>query len=474
MKRVRNILMVVLLLWLAIVATGCAAKFEVSSLDVSPGACLPGDTVTVSATVGNVGRAEGDYVAQLLVNGAAEQTQTLALGPGASQALSFTLLKSEPAGYVVQLGELTASLTVLGVSNLEVSPSEVEVGESVTVSADMWNPAESQAIYRYCLHCQGDVVEEKDITVAGGSTEKVTCTVCLEAPGMYDVELLGLLGSFKVLRPAEFEVVGLSVPEEVFSAESITVTADVTNTGEVEGNYTATLSMNGTDVATDTVTLAPGATETMSFTFSEEAPGEYTLQLGGVTGRLNVLPHVLFEDDFSDPASGWPTGSLKDREFDYEAGEYYILVKSRNWTAWAWPPYAGPFEDFTLEVDVRLVSAQGLSGCGLIFCMGEYADEFYAFLIGTDGTYVLSVFLDNEWVDLVPVEWSPSIKTGSDTNHLKVVRQGSQIELYCNGTHLATVTDDSFTQGDVGVIAANTVKPNARFAFDNFKVSEPY
>lgn len=272
-------------------------------------------------------------------------------------------------------------------------------------------------------------------------------------------------------EPAKFEVVSLSVPEEVFCGEVI-VTADVTNTGEVEGDYTATLSIDGTDIATDTVTVAPGATETMSFTFTEETSGTYTVQLGGLAGTLKVVPRVLYEDDFSSPASGWVRESLEDRELDYEAGEYHILVKPLYWTAWA-RPSAGPFADFVLEVDVRPVSAQGLSGGGLIFRASEDEDDFYAFFIVTDGTYALSVFSDNEWVELVPSEWSPSIKTGSDTNHLKVVCQGSQIELYCNETLLATVTDDTFARGDVGVIVTNTSEPNARFAFDNFKVLEP-
>jgi len=466
--------MVVLLIWLAIAATGCVARFEVSALDVSPEVCLAGDTVVVSATLGNVGRAKGDYVAELLVNGAIEQTQTLAIEPGASQAVSFSLTKGEPAGYVVQLGELVASLTVLGVSNLEVSPSEVEVDQPVTVTADVWNPAESQAIYPYSLVCQGEEVETKDVIVAGGATQKVTCTVCRETPGMYDVELLGLSGSFKVLRPAEFKVVGLSVPEEMSAGESVTVTADVTNTGEVEGDYTAVLTVNGTEVATDTVTVAPGATETISFTFTQETSGTYTVQLAGLTGTLNVLAQVLYEDDFSDPMSGWPTASVKEGDYDYEDGEYHLLVKQPGFWLWAYT-YAGPFSDLVLEVDVRAVSCTGSCVGGLIFRTSEDGEDFYGFLVSPDGSYTFGKVIDGVVVEpiLIAWEWSPSVKTGKQTNHLKVVCQGEQIELYCNQTHLATITDDSFAEGYVGVYA-EAIELEAEFAFDNIKVSEPY
>ena len=130
MKKFLGMLLVALLICGGL--TGCArAKFELSSLDISPEVCVLGDTVMVSATLANTGSAKGDYVAELLVNDVMEQTQTFALEPAASQSVSFTLIKDEPGRYVVQVGELTASFTVLGASNLKVSPSEVEVDQPV-------------------------------------------------------------------------------------------------------------------------------------------------------------------------------------------------------------------------------------------------------------------------------------------------------------------------------------------------------
>ncbi|GAG12269.1 unnamed protein product [marine sediment metagenome] len=55
-------------------------------------------------------------------------------------------------------------------------------------------------------------------------------------------------------------------------------------------------------------------------------------------------------------------------------------------------------------------------------------------------------------------------------NHLKVVCKGSQIEVYVNGHHLTTATDDSFTEGYVGMIVEAPL-PNSDVAFYNFKVN---
>ena len=91
MKRISNLLIALLVLSLAVGAVGCGAKFVLSSIDVSPEACLTGDAVVVSATLTNGGNAEGEYVAELSVNGVTEQNETLTLGPKSSQPLSFTL-----------------------------------------------------------------------------------------------------------------------------------------------------------------------------------------------------------------------------------------------------------------------------------------------------------------------------------------------------------------------------------------------
>jgi len=121
--------------------------------------------------------------------------------------------------------------------------------------------------------------------------------VTKDTPGTYYVELGGLSGTLRVreLKPAEFKVGDLSVPEGVPCGQAATITACVTNTGEVAGNFTAGLVVNGTEVSTQTVTVAPGATETVSFTFTGETPGTCTVQLAGLTGTLKVLKPAEFE-----------------------------------------------------------------------------------------------------------------------------------------------------------------------------------
>ena len=70
------------------------------------------------------------------------------------------------------------------------------------------------------------------------------------------------------------------------------------------------------------------------------------------------------------------------------------------------------------------------------------------------------------WTELQGKTESASIKEGHDRNHLKLVATGPKIEVYANGHHLTTVTDDSFAEGYVGVIV-DMPKAGAHVAFDN-------
>ena len=73
------------------------------------------------------------------------------------------------------------------------------------------------------------------------------------------------------------------------------------------------------------------------------------------------------------------------------------------------------------------------------------------------------------WTELQGWTASAYIKEGYDKNHLKVVVTGPRIEVYANGHHLTTVTDDSFAEGYVGVIV-DTDKAGADAVFDNISV----
>ncbi len=91
---------------------------------------------------------------------------------------------------------LPASFTA---SSLTISPTEAEIGETVTISVLVTNTGEMEGSYALTLKLNRVVVEVKEVTMAGGSQEVVLSTSRDEA-GSYSVTVNGLEGSFTVLE----------------------------------------------------------------------------------------------------------------------------------------------------------------------------------------------------------------------------------------------------------------------------------
>jgi len=177
---------------------------------------------------------------------------------------------------------------------------------------------------------------------------------------------------------------------------------------------------------------------------------------------------LLLVDDFGDPsASEFSTPASEARRLYFEDGEYHILVKKASWVSWG--DTDTEFSDFSLEVEARLVDGAGEGQYGLIF-REEDSDNFYMFNISHNGMYKLRKQVDGEWQNII--EWTESshVRTGTSTNHLRVVCRGSEITMYVNGHYLDTVTDHSFSAGKLGVFAGTFNEPNFHVAFDNLIV----
>jgi hypothetical protein len=62
----------------------------------------------------NTGDQAGNYYLDLKINGKSEQTRMISVGPQTSQPVKFTIAKSEPGTYTVDIGGQKASFTILG------------------------------------------------------------------------------------------------------------------------------------------------------------------------------------------------------------------------------------------------------------------------------------------------------------------------------------------------------------------------
>ncbi|GAG86639.1 unnamed protein product, partial [marine sediment metagenome] len=97
--------------------------------------------------------------------------------------------------------------------------------------------------------------------------------------------------------PAAFSVSNLAIePAEVMANEAVTISVSVANTGGSQGSYEAILNINGAPEETKTVTIATGASQSITFSVTREDGGSYTVTVDSLTDSFTVVQEVTFPD----------------------------------------------------------------------------------------------------------------------------------------------------------------------------------
>ena len=181
---------------------------------------------------------------------------------------------------------------------------------------------------------------------------------------------------------------------------------------------------------------------------------------------------ILFQDEFSDPSSGWNRVSAETGETDYADGVYRIYVNQPNLDIWAKPNLS--FSDVRVEVDTFKVGGDRDNRFGVI-CRAAGPDRFYTFIISSDGYFGIGKIKgeDYQLIGMDALQRSDAIMQGSAINHIRADCIGDTLTLYVNQVQLAQAQDSEFLSGDVGLIAGTYDSTGTDIRFDNFVVSRP-
>jgi hypothetical protein len=193
------------------------AEMSVSGITVSPGEISEGDSATVDAQVTNIGDFDGTYEAELKVNGSVVDTKVVEVNKRSSQSVSFELTGLEGGTYDVSIGEAVATLTVVAIpeplpaafsiDSLLISPEEVEIGENTEVSVRVENTGETEGVYTVACNVDGSIVEDKEISLAGGADTLVTFMLSFSEAGAREININGLTADVVVKEVVEEEPV---------------------------------------------------------------------------------------------------------------------------------------------------------------------------------------------------------------------------------------------------------------------------
>jgi uncharacterized protein (DUF58 family) len=180
---------------------------------------------------------------------------------------------------------------IFSVGNLQITPNRVKDGDEVTITAIVTNRGNAAGQYSMVLRI-GNVVESiAELSIEPGNSQTATFTVTRDIPGEYYVEADGLRGMFTVIqrKPAAFNISRLMIqPEKVSEGEPVTISATVTNSGEMEGTYTGVLRIKGIEEGAQEVTVPPGESEQLVFSVAKQAAGFYPVELEHLMGRFVV------------------------------------------------------------------------------------------------------------------------------------------------------------------------------------------
>lgn len=194
-----------------------------------------------------------------------------------------------------------------------------------------------------------------------------------------------------------------------------------------------------------------------------------------------VPSNILYQDDFSDTSTGWPSITDADGITDYNDDTYRIRVDTIGSEGNGMDTWAHPGQelegDVRVEVDATKIGGPDSNDMGVLCRYTKDEDgnfNFYYFLITSDG-YVWIAKMKASEAEMISGEEmirSDAIKK-TGTNHIRADCIGKKLTLFVNGEEVANATDSDFTSGDIGLIAGTFEEPGVDIKFDNFIVTKP-
>jgi hypothetical protein len=297
------------------------AEFQVTNLVLDSDKVQVGGKMQISVNVTNIGDKTGNYSVILTIDDEPIGTKMVQLSAAESTTVVFTATATAEGNHTIKIGNLTKVFQVtleaptqqaeLRLTNLGISRTEAEVGETITVSATATNIGDEAGDFSLELFVNNEKRETKSIHLDGGETTTVYFDVVENAEGTYTVKLGDLTTSFKVtseaqpIKPAEFQVTELTInPSAVLADEVVDISVKVTNVGEESGSYTVNLKIDDSIRETKDVTLSGGATEIVKFEVTEASPGTHTVEVDDQSesftvessgpASADILVHTMF------------------------------------------------------------------------------------------------------------------------------------------------------------------------------------
>ncbi|MDF9744920.1 CARDB domain-containing protein [Natrinema salsiterrestre] len=193
----------------------------------------------------------------------------------------------------------SSSATILG-SELTLSPTTLETGETLTASATYRNAGDARGTAVATLTVDGTVVDRQRIELRPGEETTVTFERRMDWPGTYAVGIDGVGSESVTVEGPPVAIVDAGVVDDVAIddsdttaditvGESTAVRATVRNPTNATVERTLELSVDGIVVESRLVSIPANGERTVSFDRGFDRAGTYEISVSGVTaGTVTV------------------------------------------------------------------------------------------------------------------------------------------------------------------------------------------
>ncbi|HEY6074832.1 MAG TPA: SH3 domain-containing protein, partial [Anaerolineales bacterium] len=184
---------------------------------------------------------------------------------------------------------------------------------------------------------------------------------------------------------------------------------------------------------------------------------------------------VLYQDDFTNPTTGWMERKFDNYFIGYHEPEYYhVEITSPNYKTTVFEPGKQLFNDFTTDLKVLAVAAktapEGDFRYGLAF--RRSGDQYYAFVISPRTKQWFVLKSSPSGLQILQQGQDPGIHDLDAEDTLRVDAQGANFLFHLNDKLISQVTDASYPSGEIGFYVETLDATNAHIHFDNFIIRE--
>jgi len=331
------------------VTVGAEHNIKVEEVTASSFKVTPGEEVIINVKVRNTGRNNETFTVTVRANGTQFDTQTVTLLSGAfNDTLTFTwgttgaslgtyniTVEAIPVENETYIADNMKSLTVtvgihdLAVTSVTASPTEVEVGDLVTINVTVANQGIfTEQAFNVTVYANDTEIGTQNVTLTSGTSATLTFnwTTTGVSRDVYVIKAVAanVTGENKTdnnlfvdgevaVGVHDLAVTSVTAsPTEVEVGDLVTINVTVANQGYfTETTFTVTVRYDGTEIGTRIVPdLAKGASTTLSFdwTTGDVSPNTYTIEAEAsqVAGETDTTNNIGASDPVTVKAQGLP------------------------------------------------------------------------------------------------------------------------------------------------------------------------